>query len=82
MTTAQRISKIQALLSTDLNLLERIEEVVKNYRAKSNDPYSELPKVAQQILNESIEDAEAGKVRLHKDVMADVKEKYNIKNSK
>lgn len=82
MTTAQRISKIQTLLSADLNLLERIEEVVKNYKSKTKDPFSELPKVAQQILNESIEDAEQGRVRLHADVMADVKEKYNIKNSK
>ena len=77
MTTAQKRSEIlEQLAKADDRLLDKIEAVILDYKKAKTDPYDALPEVAQMLLQESENEFKKGTSRLHKDVLADAKQKY------
>ena len=79
MTLEQRRNKLAELLnSADLDLLKELENVILSYYEKLNDPYQDLPETVKQLLQKSIEETENGEVRLHEEVVSDIRAKYNI----
>ncbi len=79
MGTAELRDKIIQLLNTDnLSYLEDVFDFAKNKRIETDDPFLELPTEIQELLQESIEQADRGEVTPHAEVMAEVRKKYNL----
>jgi len=79
MGTAELRNKIIQLLNTDnVSYLEDVFDFAKNKRIQTGDPFLELPTEIQELLQESMEQAERGEVTPHAEVMAEVRKKYNL----
>ena len=79
MGTAELRDKIIQLLNTDnMSYLEAIFDFAKNKRKETGDPFLELPTEIQELLQESIKQADRGEVTPHAEVMAEVRKKYNL----
>ena len=79
MGTAELKNKIIELLDTDnLRYLEDVFDFAKNKKVETNDPLLELPPEIQELLNESLKQADRGEVTPHAEVMAAVRKKYNL----
>ncbi len=57
---------------------EDVFDFAKNKRIQTGDPFLELPTEIQELLQESMEQAERGEVTPHAEVMAEVRKKYNL----
>ncbi|PQJ80306.1 hypothetical protein [Polaribacter porphyrae] len=72
-------NKIIQLINTDnVNYLKDIFEFAEKKKVNSTDPFLKLPKEVQELLNESIKQADRGEVTPHSEIMAEVRNKYNL----
>ena len=79
MKTTELRNKIIQLLKTDnASYLKEVLDFAKNKRIETADPFLNLPSEIQELLQESIEQADRGKVTPHAEVMAEVRKKYNL----
>ena len=79
MGTSELRAKIIQLLNTDnVSYLEDVFDFAKNKRIETDDPFLELPTEIQELLQESIEQADRGEVTPHTEIMAEVRKKYNL----
>ncbi len=58
--------------------LDKLEKFFKKEIETSLDPYDELPEPIKRLLSKSKEDSTKGKSRSHKEVMADIRAKYDL----
>lgn len=58
--------------------LDKIEKFLNKEIGIATDPYDELPAPIKKLLAQSKEDSAKSKVRPHKEVMADIRAKYNL----
>lgn len=71
-------NKIIQLLNTDnISYLKDIFEFAER-KKEETDPFLALPLEVQELLQESIKQAERGEVTTHEEVMAEVRKKYNL----
>ena len=76
MGTAELRDKIIQLLNTDnMSYLKAVFDFAKNKRIETGDPFLELPTEIQELLQESIKQADRGEVTPHAEVMAEVRKK-------
>ncbi|QMU64888.1 MAG: hypothetical protein GKR88_11695 [Flavobacteriaceae bacterium] len=72
-------NKIIQLLNTDnISYLKDVFDFAEKKKQDEIDPFLELPEEVQELLNESIKQAERGETRPHVEVMAEVRKKYNL----
>lgn len=72
-------NKIIQLLNTDnVNYLKDIFDFAEKKKQQEVDPFLELPTEVQELLNESIKQADRGEVTPHAEVTAEVRNKYNL----
>lgn len=77
MGTAELREKIIQLLNTDdQRSLEDVFDITINKRLETGGPFFEFPTESQELLQESIEQANRGEVTPHTEVMALVRKKY------
>ena len=67
----------EAIVNVDDRFLRMIDALHETYK-KEEDFFDEIPKEIKDLLNESREDIKNGKFSTHKEVMVEVRKKYNI----
>lgn len=69
---------IELLDKTDEKYLEEVLAFVENKQTLPANSIEELPSAIQELLNESIQQADEGNVIPHNKVMEEVKKRYNL----
>jgi len=62
--------------TSDDSVLLKVKALFELYLKKESEV--EVPKVFHKLIERGLEDSKAGRIRSHKDVMVDVKKRYNI----
>lgn len=80
-TLKLRNKLIEIINSSDERFLRLVNALHKSYHDnKDTDFFTELPVDIQELLLQSRKQAYDGKTRLHSEVMANFRDKYNISN--
>ena len=67
----------QLMKVANSDTLEKLENLLKK-ETNTTDPYDDMPEPIKRLLAKSKEDSNAGRVRPHEEVMAEIKAKYNL----
>jgi len=62
----------QYVTDADEKVLRIVKAVFESYQVE------ETPEVFRKLIEKGLEDSEAGRVRSHKDVMSDIRKRYNV----
>ena len=68
----------QYIDKADDTVLKIVKAVFETYEETNSVSEQQASKVFDQLIEKGLEDSKAGRIRSHKDVMADVKKRYNI----
>lgn len=68
----------QYIEKADDKVLKIVKAVFETYEETNEDSEKDASKVFDQLIEKGLEDSKAGRIRSHKDVMEDVKKRYNI----
>ena len=71
---------IQYLNEADDEALKGVNEFIETYKKDHTEPEIEVSEVFQKLIEKGLEDSKSGRIRSHKDVMLDVKKRYNIQD--
>jgi predicted transcriptional regulator len=68
----------QYINTADDTVLLKVKALFEFHRKEEVDPFDQLPKTIQKLIDNGIEDIEEGRTQSHKEVMSDIKKRYNI----
>ena len=68
----------QYIDKADDTILKIVKTVFERYESANVTTEKDASKVFDQLIEKGLQDSKAGRIRSHKDVMADVKKRYNI----
>ena len=71
---------IQHINTSDEQSLKDLYDFAMQKSIEESDPFDELPELVQELLHQSIENAEKGNVHPHQEVMAEIKKRYQRSN--
>lgn len=74
---AKKLKRVQLILNTDKpSLLAKVEAVFK--KEKDTDWWNEISEAERTAIEESLDEADRGKLIPHEEVMKEVRAKYNL----
>ena len=80
-TVELRKKWIRSIANVDDRFLRMIDALYKSYlNEKDLDVVEEMPEEYHKLIEKGLADIEAGRVRPHDKVMAEIKKRYNISN--
>jgi len=69
---------VESIGKVDERFLRMVDALYESYVKDETDFFDELPKEIQELIDEGLEEAKLGKVRIHSDVMSEYRQKYDI----